>query len=98
MERTMIETRQRSWFGKMIKWLFFIFNIIMVLGLIAIFSGDSGSPPAGTSNSEAYEAGKAIGAGAAVFVWLVVWMIGDAILGALVLATRGKKIIREVTS
>lgn len=78
---------KRGFFGKLIKWGFIGFNILMVIWLIG---GMSAATDGIDAMSEAGKAGAAIGAGLGVTMILGIWVIGDIILGLLVLLTRPK--------
>ena len=90
------EIRQRGIFGKVVKWTFILFNVLMPVWMLSTCSS------AGTmmtdAHSDAEKAGTAIGATVASGMLLFVWMAGVIILGALVLLTRGKKLIVEETA
>lgn len=78
---------KRGFFGKLIKWTFIGFNILMAIWLI----GGMGAATDGMdAMSEAERAGAAIGTGIGVALILGIWMIGDVILGLFVLLTRPK--------
>lgn len=85
------EVSDRSAFGKVIKWLFIIFNILMIIWLVTGL-GAAGDAMNNTVN-EAEKAGAAIGTTIGMGLILVVWAFGDIILGILVLLTRRKKLI-----
>lgn len=85
------EKYQRGVFGTLIKWVFIAFNILMVVWLFSAMSSVSQM----TSNSDAARAGHAIGATIGFSMLLGIWMMGDIVLGVLVLLTRGNKIIVE---
>jgi len=75
----------RSFFGKLVKWTFIIFNLLMAWWLL----GGIGSALEGVeAMSEAEQAGAAIGTGIGAFLILAIWAFGDLILGLLVLFTR----------
>lgn len=79
---------KRTFMGKIIKWLFILFNILMLFWFI---SGMSGSADViNSATSEAEKAGAAIGTGLAASFVLSLWAIGDIILGLFVLFTRPK--------
>ena len=86
----------RSLFGKLVKFIFIAFNILMVLWMFA--GVDSATEDYSTLGSDAEKAGAAIGTGLGVMFLLFIWGVGDLILGLMVLFTRGEKIIisREV--
>lgn len=81
----------------MILLLFIGFNVLMVVWMIA---GLGAAGEGYDQMSEAQKAGTNIGAGIGMMFILVVWALGDIILGLAVLLTRGKKIIitRETQS
>jgi hypothetical protein len=85
------ETRKRGFFGKIFKALFYLFNIVMVAWLI-IYLKLTHEAAAQANVSHFAAAGvQSIGVG----LISICWLIGDAILGALALATRGAKVIVE---
>src|SRR5256885_890923 len=84
------EKRERSVAGKLIKWIFIAFNLLMAVCIVG------GSHL--ISQMETHSAAEQIGAGIVTFgvtVALVLWALGDLILGTLVLVTRGNKVIIE---
>ena len=89
------EVRKRSAMGKVVKWTFIGFNILM----LAWFIGGMGaaSDVVGTAASDAEQAGAAIGTTLAAGMLLTLWAIGDVILGIFVLLTRGEKTIIDET-
>lgn len=89
------EIRKRSAFGKIVKWLFIGFNVLMLIWLISAF-GATGEA-LNDAASEAEQAGTAIGATIATGLILGIWAIGDVILGIFVLLTRGEKTIVDET-
>lgn len=75
-----VETRQRGLFGKLVAFLFWGWQATMIALLVALVVQQSG----GTDSPDvAFSAG---------LVLLVVWLVGAAILGLMMLFTRGKKI------
>lgn len=88
------EKRQRGVFGTFIKWTFIAFNVLMLLWLVSGMSAVSGIRPP----TEAGRAGHAIGAAIGFGMILSLWVMGDIILGLLVLLTRGDKVIVEETA
>ncbi|WP_394546258.1 hypothetical protein [Pantoea ananatis] len=83
-----IRKPRRSFFGKMVKWTFILFNILMVY---CLFAGLSGSGDViNNAASDAEKAGAALGAGLGLMAIGIFWVIGDIILGMLVLFTRPK--------
>ena len=78
---------KRGFFGKLIKWGFIGFNILMAIWFI----GGMGAATDGMdAMSEAEKAGAAIGTGIGAAMILSIWVIGDIILGLFVLFTRPK--------
>ncbi|ELJ8789279.1 MULTISPECIES: hypothetical protein [Vibrio harveyi group] len=78
---------KRSFFGKIIKYSFIIFNIFMAWWLIAGFNSATESSQ-GLQGAEA--AGAAIGTGLGITVIVGIWLVVDIILGLFVLFTRPK--------
>jgi hypothetical protein len=78
---------KRGFFGKLVKYSFIVFNVLMVLWLV----GGMGAATEGMdAMSEAEKAGTAVGAGLGMAVVLSIWVFGDIILGLFVLFTRPK--------
>jgi len=78
---------KRGFFGKLIKWSFIIFNVIMVFWL---FGGVNEATEGMEHLDKASQAGTAIGTGIAAMMIITIWVVGDIILGMLVLFTRPK--------
>lgn len=79
---------KRSVLGKVLKWLFIAFNLIMIYWL---FAGTGASTDVvNHASSEAGKAGAEIGRGLGVMMILFLWVVGDIILGMLVMFTRPK--------
>ena len=78
----------RSFFGKLMKWLFVAFNAIMLLWLWSYFGVIDDSMT--SSVSEAEVAGTAIGGTIGTGILVTLWVFGDIILGLFVLLTRPK--------
>src|SRR4051812_31354537 len=85
------ETRERTALGKLIKWAFVAFNIAMIIWIVGGLTAASKIQV----HSAGEQAGLAIGSAIGVASLLVLWAIGDIILGILVLFSRGDKIITE---
>lgn len=81
-----IKKPKRGFFGKVFKWLFILFNILMAWWLFAYW-GDVGGA-INETGSDAGRAGAAIGATLGTGMLFMIWALGDIILGALVLFTR----------
>lgn len=82
-----INKPKRGFFGTLFLWLFILFNILMVAWLISYWNQIGGSL---TSGTEAEQAGTAIGGTIGTGMLMVVWALGDIILGLLALLTRAK--------
>lgn len=80
---------KRSIFGKIIKWSFIIFNVVMFLVLFS-FCGEV-AQISEQMNDDAAKAGAGLGAALGSTVLLGFWAIVDFILGILVLLTRPKR-------
>jgi len=83
-----INEPKRSFFGKIIKWSFIIFNLIMLLWAVA--GGGTVSDGVASAGSDAEAAGAAIGGALGMGMIFILWVIGDIILGIFVLFTRPK--------
>jgi hypothetical protein len=85
------EVSDRTFFGKLLKWLFIAFNIIMLIWLMSgmFVAGDA----VDQAVNDAERAGAAIGTTIAAGMIITLWALGDIILGLFVLFTRRKKII-----
>lgn len=90
------EISDRTLMGKIFKYTFIVFNVLM---LFALFKGCSAASEGITNASvgseypDAATAGATIGAGLAMGTLLFLWLVGDVILGLFVLFTRRKKIV-----
>lgn len=78
---------KRGFFGRIFKWGFVAFNVLMALW---IFGGMNAASDGMNSMNDAERAGATVGAGLGAAMLLVLWAIGDIILGLLVLFTRPK--------
>lgn len=90
------EVSDRTLFGKICKWLFVGFNVIMAVSLLSMcVSAPEAIQNASSSTDypDAAAAGATIGAGIAVGSLLFLWLVGDVILGLFVLFTRRKKLV-----
>lgn len=90
------EVSDRTIFGKIIKYVFIGFNVLMLIIAVAscASSGQAISNAAAEAEySDAAAAGATIGAGLVMGTLLFVWLVGAVILGLFVLFTRRKKII-----
>jgi hypothetical protein len=88
------ETRRRGAFGKIMKFLFIAFNVIMIIWLVSYWVqvGQLVNDTSGASQT-----GAAIGATIGTSFILMFWAAGDVILGLFLLLTPGKKLIVEET-
>lgn len=90
------EVSDRTLMGKIFKYVFIAFNVLMlILFLKGCMVSAEGITNAGMDSEypEAATAGATIGAGLAMGSLLFMWLVGDVILGLFVLFTRRKKII-----
>ena len=80
---------QRTLFGKIIKYIFIGFNILMLIWMISygIQIGDMMN----TASSQAERTGTTIGSGFGIMFLLFVWIAGDVVLGFTMLLTKPKK-------
>lgn len=78
---------KRTLFGKLIKWSFIGFNLLMLVWFVG---GMSAATEGMEALSGAEQAGAAIGTGLSATMILGLWCIGDFILGLFVLFTRPK--------
>lgn len=90
------EVSDRTLMGKIFKYLFIAFNIVMLL-LVVVSCSSSGEVISNAASEAEYAdaatAGATIGAGLLMGTLLFVWLVGDVILGLFVLFTRRKKTI-----
>jgi hypothetical protein len=78
---------KRGFMGKLFKWSFIAFNILMALWL---FAGMNAATKGIENLNGAEQAGAAIGTGIGAAIILVVWVIGAFLLGLFVMFTRPK--------
>ena len=83
-----IRKPKRGIFGKLFKWLFILFNLIMIIWLISYWSEIGNLVE--KSGSEAERTGAAIGATLGTGLLFGIWAVVDIILGLFVLFTRPK--------
>lgn len=88
-----IERRKRGIFGWLFLILFWGFNLLMGISILAGIS-DSGTAMQGLA-SDAERAGYAAGTAIGVSFLVILWAAGSLILGLFVLLTRGSKVITE---
>lgn len=79
----------RTLFGKIIKYSFIAFNLLMLWWMISGLGGAAETME--SADSAAAQAGAAIGTGLGAMFILAIWFAGDFILGLLVLFTRPSK-------
>jgi hypothetical protein len=89
------ERRKRGIIGRLFLFLFWLFNILMLIWLIGglASTGDSFA----SATSEAQKAGAAIGTAIGMGLILAIWAAGALILGLIVAMTPGKTVITETT-
>lgn len=80
---------RRSLFGKLAKWSLIGFNLLMVIWLVSYLA--TLGEIANDAQSDAERAGTAIGGTIGIGAILVLWALGDIILGLVVLLTRPSK-------
>lgn len=85
------EVSDRTFFGKLVKWAFIGFNVLMLIWMVS--SCFAVSDVASNAVNDAERTGAAIGAGLGMTFLLLIWGLGDIILGLFVLFTRRKKLI-----
>jgi hypothetical protein len=89
MNQVMLEARaKRGFFGLLCKWLFWLFQIVMLLVLLGTCAAVLPSMPVKDPDAAAV---ILLVTGAAIAGIWVVWPLGTLLLGLLVLATRGRK-------
>ena len=90
------EVSDRTTMGKVFKYTFIVFNVLMLIFFVkgCAFSADAITNAGADANyPDAATAGATIGAGLAMGTLLFLWLVGVVILGLFVLFTRRKKII-----
>lgn len=80
---------QRTILGKIIKYSFIGFNLLMLFWFVSGMS--LASEVVIDASSDAEQAGAAIGTGIGAMIIIMIWVLGDFILGLLTLFTRPKK-------
>lgn len=97
MGEKMVETRMpRGIFGKLVKWTFILFNIVMVFWLFA--GMNSASDRMADMASDAEQIGYAVGTGLGAAMIIGLWIAGVIILTPVLFLTRGKKVLEKVES
>ena len=90
------EISDRTVMGKVFKYTFIAFNVLMLLLFLkgCVVSTDAITNAGVEADYPgAAQAGATIGAGLAMGTLLFLWLVGDVVLGLFVLFTRRKKII-----
>lgn len=85
------EVSDRTTFGKIVKWVFIGFNILMLIWMVSACAAVGDISEQAVNDAE--RAGAAIGTGLGMTFLLFVWGVGDVILGMFVLFTRRKKLV-----
>ncbi|HEX5775924.1 MAG TPA: hypothetical protein VFX95_04505 [Caulobacteraceae bacterium] len=86
-----VEKSTRGPLGKLAKWLFIIFNGLMALWFVIGLG--AASETVATADSEAEQAGAAIGTVLGAGMIMFVWLCGAVILGLFALLTRGQRTV-----
>lgn len=84
-----IRKARRGPFGILVKWLFIAFNILMLILLFGYLV--SSGEVMNDLTTEAEQAGAAIGATLGTGMLLVIWVLGDVILGLATLLSRPRR-------
>jgi hypothetical protein len=90
------EVSDRTVMGKIFKYVFIAFNVLMLFAFFkgcAVSSESIANAGLEAEYPDAATAGATIGTGLAMGALLFMWLVGDVILGLFVLFTRRKKII-----
>jgi len=74
--------------GKVFKWFFLLYNLLMIMWLAGDVSVTSAMSKTAVTSAE--QAGMAIGAGIGISMTLGLWVVGAIIFGLPVLFTRPK--------
>ncbi len=94
MERIVrTERRRRGLFGKVFAGVFWLWNGLMVVWLVAAVLAMAEQAP--VAGSEAQQAGYAVGATLGLGLILALWAAGAVITGLLSWATRGPLVVVE---
>ena len=86
-----IEVRKRGFFGRLFKWSFILFNLLMPFWLFSYWNSVGDLINAQTS--DAARAGGAVGATLGTGFIVFFWVAGSVILGLFTIFTRGKKVV-----
>ena len=95
MTEKLVESRlPRSFFGKIIKWIFVLFNLFMLLWLVGGMNSASDNMSGMTNEWE--QAGAAIGTSIGAFMIMGIWVFGVIVLTPVLFLTRGKKVLEKI--
>lgn len=87
------EVRKRGFFGKVFKWTFVLFNLLMLWWLIAALVAVT--PQVHEATSDAARTGAQVGALIGVSLVAMIWLAGAVVLGLFTMMTRGSVTIIE---
>ncbi|WP_406871594.1 hypothetical protein WHT83_14840 [Aminobacter sp. P9b] len=85
------EVRKRGFFGHLFKWLFIIFNLLMLVWLVSYWV--TAGQLLNEAASDAEKAGGAIGATLGTGMLVFFWVAGAVILGLFAMLSRGKTVV-----
>lgn len=83
-----INKPKRSFMGKVFKYLFIVFNVLMLAWVFSALGNIGHLQQAASSSAES--AGVAIGTGIGMYFLFTIWALGDIIFGALAYFTRAR--------
>ena len=98
MNKAFVEERKRSGFGKVIKFLFYLFNAFMALWFVLWIINLSNIPECVGEFAGACRAGQFAGSFTVFAMIAFIWLAVGGIFALLLMATRGKKIVREIST
>src|SRR3546814_19645707 len=87
------EVSDRTFFGKLMNWLFIGFNVLMLLWMVSSCVAVSNISAEAVNEDE--RAGATIGEGLGMTFHLFIWGFGDLILGLFVFFTRRNKVLTD---
>ena len=82
---SMSNAPQRGFFGKLFLWSFYGFNVLMLIWLVG---GVCSASQDISQLQGAEQVGATIGTGLGAFFIIIIWVLGDIILGLLALVSR----------
>ena len=85
----MLRKPKRTFFGNLVKFGFIAFNILMVFWFFSYIIDIANS--LNSASSEAAKTGTSIGGGIGSMFIIIIWGIGDIVLGISMLLTKPKK-------